>query len=198
MSRIFQDSHRQLQDRFDSRRLADRIEERLLETRVSADAAAFIQSVSMFFIASVDARGFPTCSYKGGAPGFVRVLDPGTIVFPSYNGNGMFLTAGNITASPRVGLLFISFESPDRLRVQGEASIRMDDPLLPTFPGAELVVRVAVHEVFPNCPRYIHPVATQSLSAYVPADDGTAPEPEWKQADWATDVLPATGQKNKR
>lgn len=89
MSRIFQDSHRQLQDRFDSRRLADRIEERLLETRVSADAAAFIQSVSMFFIASVDARGFPTCSYKGGAPGFVRVLDPGTIVFPSYNGNGM-------------------------------------------------------------------------------------------------------------
>jgi uncharacterized protein len=193
VSEIYQESQRSLQDAFDSRRLADRIEETLRETTLGAEAIELIRSVPFFFISTIDARGFPTCSYKGGAPGFVRVLDPSTIVFPSYNGNGMFLTTGNILASPKVGLLFIDFEDPDRLRVHGEASViapPAEDPLLQAYPGAELIVRVKVLEVFPNCPRYIHRCQRKSLSEFVPAPDGTAPVPEWKKMEWAKDVLP--------
>ena len=187
---LYQDKQRMIQDQFDSRRLADRVEKTLLSDSLGDDAITLIQAAAQFFIATVDARGFPTCSHKGGAPGFVRVLDPRTLVFPSYNGNGMFLTAGNILTSPRVALLFVDFQDPDRLRVHGEASIDLKDPLLPSFPGAELVIRVAVKEVFPNCPRYVHPHQRLELSRFVPRADGTAPTPEWKKMDWAKDVLP--------
>ncbi len=190
MTKTYQKSHRDLQDHFDSRRLADRIEETLRKTELSPDATAFIQSVPMFFLTTVDDRGYPTCSYKGGAPGFVRVLDSKTIVFPSYNGNGMFLSTGNIVSHPKVGLLFIKFDSPNRLRVHGEASIDMKDPLLKDYPGAELIVRVAVHESFPNCPRYIHKHQMTALSEFVPSATGEAPTPNWKKMDWAKDVLP--------
>ena len=190
MTKIYQDSQRKLQDQFDSRRLADRIEEQLRKTELNTDATNFIQSSPMFFLSTLDERGYPTCSYKGGAPGFVKVMDVKTLVFPSYNGNGMFLSTGNILTSPKVGLLFISFEKPNRLRVHGEASIDIKDPALIDFPGAELVVRVAVHEVFPNCPRYIHPHERTSLSQFVPDSQGQAPTPNWKKSDWAKDVLP--------
>src|SRR5271170_1559786 len=102
----------------------------------------------MFFLTSVDHRGYPTCSYKGGKAGFVRVVDPETIAFPSYNGNGMFLSMGNILTSHKVGLLFIDFETPHRVRVHGVAAIDRNDPLLKEFTGAELVVRVTVTETF--------------------------------------------------
>ena len=190
MTKTYQKSQRDLQDHFDSRRLADRIEETLRKTELSPDGVAFVNSVSMFFLSTVDDRGYPTCSYKGGAPGFVRTLNPSTIVFPSYNGNGMFLSTGNIVSYPKVGLLFINFEKPNRLRVHGEASIDLNDPLLKDYPGAELIVRVSIHEVFPNCPRYIHPHQMKALSEFVPSESGDSPTPNWKKMDWAKDVLP--------
>lgn len=190
MSDIFQKSQRELQDQFDSRRLADRIDEKLVKNELSPERAAVISKANMFFLSTVDDRGYPTCSYKGGAPGFVRVLDPKTIAFPSYNGNGMFLSTGNLVSNPKVGLLFINFENPNRLRLHGEAQIDPADPLLKDYPGSELVVRVSVHEVFPNCPRYIHKMEMLQLSEFVPDQAGCAPAPNWKKADWAKDVLP--------
>lgn len=193
MTKIYQDSQRVLQDHFDSRHLADRIEERLRKTELSADATIFIQSSTMFFLSTIDDRGYPTCSHKGGAPGFVRVVNSKSLIFPSYNGNGMFLSTGNIISSPKVGLLFISFDQPNRLRIHGEASIDLSDPAQADYPGAELIVRIAVHEVFPNCPRYIHPHERTSLSQFVPDSKGNAPTPNWKKSDWAKDVLPKKG-----
>src|SRR3954462_5207712 len=102
----------------------------------------------MFFIATADAEGHPQCSYKGGEPGFVRVLDERTIAFPLYDGNGMYLTAGNLLATKHVGLLFIDFEARRRMRLNGVASIDDEDPLLPEYPEAQLVVRVGTTEVF--------------------------------------------------
>src|SRR6266702_6061436 len=156
MSEIYNEQHRALQARFDTTRLADRVEEIVVRPEVSSDCKGFIESRDMFFLTSVDHRGYPTCSYKGGAPGFVRVLDPKTIVFPSYNGNGMFLSMGNIMISQKVGMLFIDFETPHRVRVHGVAAIDNNDSLLAEFAGAELLVRVTVTETFINCPRYIH------------------------------------------
>ncbi|HSW05906.1 pyridoxamine 5'-phosphate oxidase family protein [Aquabacterium sp.] len=186
----YHDGMRRLQDRFDSRRLADRLDERLGRAAFTDDDRAFIESRALFFLASADEQGRPDCSYKGGAPGFVRVTAPDELAFPSYDGNGMFRSLGNVLVNPAVGLLFIDFESPRRLRVNGHATIAEDDPLRAEMPGAQLVVRVRAGRIFPNCPRYIHPVGASELSVYAPREGHTPPEPKWKSFDFVADVLP--------
>jgi uncharacterized protein len=185
---------RQLQDRFDSRRLADRLVERLARTTFTDDDRQFIESRPLFFLATADAEGRPDCSYKGGPPGFVRVIDGNTLAFPSYDGNGMFKSLGNALANPHVGLLFIDFERPNRLRVNGRASMREDDPLLSTFVGAQLIVRVQAEAIFPNCPRYIHKMQIVEQSLYTPCEGITPPVPKWKQFPEFRDVLPGQGE----
>src|SRR5437667_2757352 len=157
MSETYHDGSRRLQDRFDTRRLADRLDERFVQRRVISERdKQHIEKLDMFFIATADADGKPQCSYKGGDPGFVKVLDETTLAFPNYDGNGMYLTMGNALVNPEVGMLFISFERQRRMRVNGTASIVEDDPLVETYPEAQFVVRVHAREIFPNCPRYIH------------------------------------------
>ena len=190
MSDFYRRGSRELQDRFDTRRLADRIEQRLVADRIGDEDKAFIESRDMFFLATADEDNQPSCSYKGGAPGFVRVVDPRTIAFPNYDGNGMFLSMGNLAQNRRVGMLFIDFLRPRRLRISGEASVHFDDPLLPAYPEAQFVVRVAVTRVFPNCPRYVHKYALVERSGFVPKAGCTTPVPNWKKSDWAADVLP--------
>ena len=147
----------------------------------------------MFFLATADAAGRPQCSYKGGEPGFVKVLDERTVAFPNYDGNGMYLSMGNVTINPHVGMLFIDFTSqrPSRLRLNGMASIDEEDELLASYPEAQFVVRVNATEIFPNCPRYIHRMALVERSRFVPQSDCETPVPEWKRTDWARDVLAA-------
>jgi predicted pyridoxine 5'-phosphate oxidase superfamily flavin-nucleotide-binding protein len=188
---LYHEDSRRLQDRFDTRRLADRLEERIVRETIDEDDRAFIEARDMFFIATTDEQGQPQCSYKGGDPGFVRVLDETTIAFPIYNGNGMFLTAGNLVQTGKVGLLFIDFEGRKRMRLNGVASVADDDPLLSDYPEAQFVVRVRATEVFPNCPRYIHEYRLVARSRFVPKAECETPVPEWKRNDWARDVLPA-------
>ena len=151
---------------------------------------AFIERLDMFFLATVNSKGEPSCSYKGGDPGFVRVLDPATLAFPCYDGNGMYLSVGNVATTAQVGLLFIDFVSPKRLRVNGTARIEPSEAVSPAFPEAQLVVVVSVREAFPNCPRYIHTHELVERSQFVPRTDRETPVPAWKQMDWARDVLP--------
>jgi uncharacterized protein len=186
---LYHEGSRRLQDRFDTRRLADRIEERIVHEAIDDGDRAFIEARDMFFIATVDESGQPQCSYKGGEPGFVRVLDEHTIAFPVYDGNGMYLTAGNLLVTKKVGLLFIDFEARKRMRLNGIASVDDDDPLLAEYPEAQLIVRVAATEVFPNCPRYIHEYKLVERSRFVPKAECETPIPQWKRSDWAHDVL---------
>ena len=188
---LYHEGSRKLQDRFDTRRLADRIEERIVHDRIDDDDRAFIEARDMLFIATVDEDGQPQCSYKGGDPGFVRVLDDWTIAFPVYDGNGMYLTAGNLLVTKNVGLLFIDFEGRKRMRLNGVASVTDDDPLLADYPEAQLVVRVAATEVFPNCPRYIHEYKLVERSRFVPKSDCQTPVPRWKKQQLEADDLPA-------
>ena len=194
---LYSAASRRLQDRFDTRRLADRIEERIVHDRIDEGDRAFIEARDMFFIATTDAEGQPQCSYKGGDPGFVRVLDETTIAFPSYDGNGMYLTVGNLVATKKVGLLFIDFEGRKRMRLNGVASVDDADPLLPEYPEAQLIVRVTATEVFPNCPRYIHEYKLVGRSRFVPKTECETPVPQWKQSDWAHDVLPGGGPRQR-
>ena len=194
MAFTYNDGSRLLQDQFDTRRLADRIDERFLQRgEIDAEDGAFIERMDMFFLATADADGRPQCSYKGGDPGFVRVLDPHTLAFPNYDGNGMYLSMGNLLVNPHVGMLFVDFTArrPTRLRLNGVASIDEHDPLLEAWPGAQFVIRVRATEVFPNCPRYIHRMELIERSRFVPREEAQVPVPDWKRATWACDVLPS-------
>jgi predicted pyridoxine 5'-phosphate oxidase superfamily flavin-nucleotide-binding protein len=193
---LYSAASRMLQERFDTRRLADRIEERIVHGTIDEGDRAFIEARDMFFIATTDEDGHPQCSYKGGEPGFVRVLDDTTIAFPIYDGNGMYLTAGNLLATKNVGLLFIDFEARKRMRLNGVASVDDADPLLAEYPEAQLIVRVSSTEVFPNCPRYIHEYKLVKRSRFVPKAECVTPVPQWKQSDWAHDVLPENDPAN--
>jgi predicted pyridoxine 5'-phosphate oxidase superfamily flavin-nucleotide-binding protein len=189
-SALYHDGSRRLQDAFQTRRLADRLEEVIAHAVFTDADRAFIESRPMFFLATADAAGRPDCSYKGGRPGFVKVVGPSTLAFPSYDGNGMFKSLGNLLVNPSVGLLFIDFESPRRLRVNGRASVDEHDPLRPTFVGAQCVVRVEAETIFPNCPRYIHRMQAVETSPYAPAEGHTPPVPEWKTRPVFREVLP--------
>jgi hypothetical protein len=186
----YHDGMRRLQDRFDTRRLADRLDEKLTRRQFSAEDRAFIGGCTMFFLATADAHGRPDCSYRGGAAGFVRVTDASELAFPSYDGDGKFRSLGNTLVNPAAALLFIDFEKTQRLRVLGTADMRFDDPLLAEFAGAKLVVRVRAAAIFPNCPRYLHRLKLVALSPYVPHAGVAAPVPAWKRNEMFRDVLP--------
>ena len=190
MSKLYGESHRKLQREFDTERLANRIEERLFHELITPDDRAFIERLDMFFLATADSEGRPNCSYKGGDPGFVRVLDSQTLAFPNYDGNGMYLSMGNTLANPEVGLLFIDFERQKRIRLNGTARIEPANSVEPAYPEAQFVVKVRVRQVFPNCPRYIHKMQLVERSSFVPRAEVKTPVPAWKRIEWSCDVLP--------
>ena len=191
-SDFYGSEQRRLQDDFDTRRLADAHQLGIVDSTIDEERAAFIESRDFFFLSTVGADGFPTVSYKGGPVGVVHVLDDRTVAFPSYDGNGMFLSMGNVAATARIGMLFIDFETPQRLRLHATATVSADDPLLGRYPGAELLVRAHVENVFVNCARYIHRHERVRASEYVPDGDGAQPYPAWKRIDLIQPFLPGS------
>jgi predicted pyridoxine 5'-phosphate oxidase superfamily flavin-nucleotide-binding protein len=181
MTIMYHDGNRRLQDEFESRRIADRLEEKLTRTKFTDDDKTFIEGAVYFFVATADAEGRPDCSFKGGMPGFVRVTGPSELAFPDYDGNGMFKSLGNLAVNPNVGLLFIALhDKPKRLRINGSATVRRDDPLLAATVGAQLIVRVTARAIFPNCPRYIPAMQLTEPSTYAPRPGVDPVEPAWK------------------
>ena len=191
MTLRYSDASRNLQDRFDTRRLADRIVEAKVRQEFTDADRQFIQAQDMFFLATVDEHGQPTCSYKGGDPGFVTILDEATLAFPSYDGNGMYLSMGNVTQTGRVGLLFVDFERQRRMRVDGVAELVFEHDVMERYPECQFVVLVRATAIFPNCPRYVHQYKLVERSSFVPRGGVVTPTPDWKRSDWARGVLPA-------
>jgi predicted pyridoxine 5'-phosphate oxidase superfamily flavin-nucleotide-binding protein len=189
-SLIYHDGNRRLQDAFQSRPIADRLEAKLARTEFSAQDRALIEAAIYFFIATADAYGRPDCSFKGGPPGFVRITGADELAFPDYDGNGMFKSLGNVLINPSVGLLFIDMHGAGRrLRVNGEARVGRDDPLLGSTVGAQLMVRVKARAIFPNCPRYIPKLSLLEASPYTPTAGADPIEPAWKGFDDFKDVV---------
>ena len=191
MSKFYSEDHRTLQDIFETRGMAELMEGGIVHAELAEPDTAFIESRDMFFLSTIDPVGRPTVSYKGGAAGFVRAISPSKLVFPWYDGNGMYYSAGNIMGSPKVGLLFIDFVTPNRLRVQGDAVVSLDDPLMASYPGSQFLVFVTIEAIWINCPRYIHPHQKLTNSRYVPTIDGASPLPAWKRLDLVQEAIPA-------
>lgn len=187
---MYHEGMRQLQNARDTRAIADRLEQVTVHTAFTEEDRAFIERCPMLFVATCDAEGRPDCSYKGGLPGFVRVLDEETLAFPDYDGNGMYRSWGNVLVNPHVGLLFVDFERQSRIRVNGRARVNEDDPLRDHYPGSVFVIRVTADKIFPNCPRYLHKMKLVEHSVYAPRADYTPPVPAWKTFDVFRDALP--------
>lgn len=194
MSNLYSDKHRTLQDQFDARRMADLMEQGIRHDELDPKEIEFVKSRDMFFLSTVDPNGRPTVSYKGGDVGFLRVVDTRTLVFPSYDGNGMYYSMGNLMDCPKVGLLLIDFETPHRLRIHGNAEISFDEKLLSQYPEAQFVVSVAIEDIWINCPRYIHRYQRIEKSKYVPKAGQETPMPAWKRIDIVQDALPEKDQ----
>jgi uncharacterized protein len=187
---LYHDGSRALQDAFDSRRIADRLEQVTAHTTFSESDRAFVESMAYFFLASADSDGRPDVSFKGGMPGFIRITNPNELAFPDYDGNGMFKSLGNLSVNSAVGMLFIDFEKPRRMRVQGLATVSRTDPLMADTVGAQMIVRVKATAIFPNCPRYIPTMRLVEPSIYAPRS-GVAPvEPAWKSFPEFADAVP--------
>ena len=195
---LYHEGMRQLQDARETRRLADRLEQKIVRPTFSDEDREFIEHCAMFFVATADADGHPDCSYKGGLPGFVRILDERTLAFPDYDGNGMYRSWGNLLVNPHIGLLFLDFEKQKRLRVNGTAQIREQDPLRDEYPDSVFIIRVTAKKIFPACPRYIHKMRLVELSEYAPRPNYTPPVPAWKTFDEFRDALPARDRADDR
>ena len=188
---MYHQGQRDLQDRAGSRALADRLDETLRRERFNDADKAFVEESPFFFLATADADGRPDCSFKGGLPGFVRIAAPDLLVFPDYDGNGMFRSLGNIVVNPGVGLLFMRIgDKPGRLRINGHAELVLDDPMLDALPGAQALVKVTPTDIFPNCPRYIPRLTLEEPSIYAPRPNADPVEPAWKGFDAFKDVVP--------
>lgn len=179
-SRLYRKGHRKLQQEFESRPIADRLEGVNLHTEFTERERSFVESAQLFFLATADTTGQPNVSHKGGPRGFVRVVGPSELAYPDYDGNGMFMSLGNVLENPKVGVLFIDFEMPQRLVVRGRASVHREDPLMSKTVGAQLIVRVAVEAIYANCPRYIHKMKLEAESEYTPHAGKPPLEPTWK------------------
>lgn len=190
MSSIYHDGQRQLQDQFDTRRLADQLGAGMVKDALNPKQKAFIESADMFFLATADEHGRPSCTYRGGDPGFVKVIDDRTLAIPNYDGNGMYLSWGNAVKNPEVGLLFIDFMKGWRLRIHGTATLSADDPLMADYCDAQFIVRITVREAFGNCPRYIHKYKLVERCAFVPRQGCETPVPDWKKKPEVKDALP--------
>jgi uncharacterized protein len=185
----------ELQQRFDTDKLAAAELQVIVHDALSPADRGFISQMEMFWLASVDPQGSPTVSFKGGAPGFVKMPDDKTLLFPCFDGNGMFFSMGNIASTSHVGLLFMDFVTPSRLRVQGDAQLTDEPSIVGLWPGAQFAVKVAITALITNCPRYIPRLQRLEGSRYVPdVKTGEQPIPGWKRIDAIQGVLPKRDQ----
>ncbi|MEM6693474.1 MAG: pyridoxamine 5'-phosphate oxidase family protein [Pseudomonadota bacterium] len=187
---FYTSEQRDLQTQFDSTKLADVVVAAIVRDEIEEPNIPFIESRDFFFLSTVSAEGEPTVSYKGGPVGLVKVVNSRKLIFPSYDGNGMFKSLGNIKAASKIGMLFIDMETPNRVRVQGNAHLSTDDPEMERYPGAKALITVDVTSCFLNCARYIHKHTRVEQSPYVPNEAGEQPHPSWKRIDMVQDALP--------
>jgi len=192
---MFHDGNRQLQDRYNGRKVADKIVELVESDSFNDDFKAFIESVPFFFLAT-SAHGNTDCSFKGGEPGFVRITGPRQLIFPDYDGNRMYKSLGNIEENPNVGLLFMKFGAEEgqgalflRVRVNGRATVHDTHDALSTFPGAKRIVEVEADHIYPNCPRYVPQMEMVTPSRHIPQEGQDQPTPEWKKIPPIAEIL---------
>ncbi|MEO6156878.1 MAG: pyridoxamine 5'-phosphate oxidase family protein [Ilumatobacteraceae bacterium] len=114
---------------------------------LSKDQMDLVRSADAFYIGTCHPDGASDASHRGGDPGFVKVDAPGALRWPDYDGNGMFMTLGNLALDPRVGLLFLDWSEGTLLHISGRAVVDWDQASAAALPGAQRVVGMNIDTV---------------------------------------------------
>jgi uncharacterized protein len=184
---------RKLQDRFEGREVPDRLAANRMRTAFNEADRELTETSPFFFLATATPESVD-CSFKGGEPGFVRVVGDNVLAWPDYDGNRMYRSLGNICENPRVGLLFINFDgrlfnAAARLRVNGLAEIDEREEAVAGLVGAKRLIRVVAENIFTNCPRYIPKLQFEERSVHSPREGHTPPDPAWKSMPFVKDIF---------
>lgn len=135
----------------------------------------FIRKSPFLVIGSSDANGNQDVSPKGDPPGFVHILDEKTLVIPDRPGNRRADTLVNILANPKVALYFMVPGSSETLRVQGRATIVLDEELRESLAvkgkTPHLAIVVEVEEAFLHCARCIMRSDLWATESWLPSED---------------------------
>jgi hypothetical protein len=152
----FHDGELKAQEKWDTSRIWDKERrERLLWNQIPESLFERLEGAPFFFLATSNSKGECDCSFKGGGPGLIRIIDSRHFAFPDFKGNGAFMSIGNFMQNPHVGCLFIDFSSGERLRINGKASIHDAGEIKDLFPNHPRVILVEIDQVVPNCAAHI-------------------------------------------
>ena len=146
------------------------------QTTITPDLAEFLADLDMFYLATATAAGQPYVQYRGGPPGFLKVIDVQTLGFADFGGNRQYVTLGNLSENPKAFLFLMDYANQRRVKLWGTARVVEGDAALeaklrdPSYPGkVERVILFAVEAWDVNCQQHIHPRFSQRQIAPVVA-----------------------------
>jgi hypothetical protein len=153
-----------IQERKGSRKTYSRLEQRHgWQTRVTPDLAEFLADLDMFYLGTANADGQPYIQYRGGSPGFLKVIDERTLGFADFGGNRQYITLGNLSENPKACLFLMDYANSRRVKVWGTARVVEGDAALeerlrdPAYPGnVERAILFTVEAWDVNCQQHIH------------------------------------------
>jgi predicted pyridoxine 5'-phosphate oxidase superfamily flavin-nucleotide-binding protein len=138
-------------------------ERRGWRTRVTPDLIEFLSGLDMFYLGTANAEGQPYIQYRGGSPGFLKVLDDRTLAFADFGGNRQYITLGNLSDNPKAFIFLMDYANSQRVKLWGTASVVEDDADLlerlrdPDYPGkVERAIVFTVEAWDINCLQHIH------------------------------------------
>lgn len=134
------------------------------QTTVTPDLAEFLSRLDMFYLGTANAEGQPYIQYRGGSPGFLKVLDEKTLAFADFGGNRQYITLGNLSENSKAFIFLMDYSQSQRVKLWGTAQVVEDDPELldqlrdPDYPGkVERAIVFTIEAWDMNCPQHIHP-----------------------------------------
>jgi predicted pyridoxine 5'-phosphate oxidase superfamily flavin-nucleotide-binding protein len=134
------------------------------QTTVTAELSEFLADLDMFYLGTANAEGQPYIQYRGGSPGFLKVIDETTLGFADFGGNRQYITLGNLSQNPQAFIFLMDYANSRRVKLWGTAKVVDDDPALlnrladPDYPGKverAIVFSLVAWDV--NCHQHIHP-----------------------------------------
>ena len=144
------------------------------QTTVSSDLTEFLADLDMFYLGTTNAAGQPYIQYRGGPPGFLKVIDDRTLAFADFGGNRQYISVGNLSENPKAFLFLMDYANSRRVKVWGTATVVEGDSELmaklsdPAYPGrVERAIVFTVEAWDVNCPQHIHKRYSQSQVAPV-------------------------------
>jgi predicted pyridoxine 5'-phosphate oxidase superfamily flavin-nucleotide-binding protein len=158
-----------IQERKGSRTSYARMERgRGWETTVTPELAEFLADLDMFYLGTANAEGQPYIQYRGGSPGFLKVIDDSTLGFADFGGNKQYVTLGNLSENPKAFIFLMDYANSQRIKLWGTARVvegdvalekRLHDPEYPGKVERAILFTVAAWDV--NCQQHIHPRFSQ-------------------------------------